>query len=525
MAAAAHAAVERVGGNSGAAVAGRDHVVVFPFMAKGHMIPLLHFAAALASRHGSELRVTVVTTPANLAFARRRLPPSVDVSTLPFPPHPEIPPGVESTDALPSESLFPSFLRATASLRDPFAKLMSSLADSSSPSPPLALVSDFFLGFTQRVADGAGVRRVTFHGMSAFSLALCFTLSTSRPHDAAAAGGGEEAFRVPGFPEEVTITANEVPHAVTQGADADDPVTKFLNDEVLGWDYRSWGVLVNSFAALDGDYAGILESLYLPGARAWLVGPLFLAAGDDNSPPVTNQEDDGDDEEGCIRWLDERAPGSVVYVSFGTQARLAATQLDELAHGLVESGHAFLWAVGRAEWSPPVDAGPYGKIVRGWAPQRRVLAHTAVGAFLTHCGWNSVLESLAAGKPMVAWPVMAEQAANAKLVADIVGAGVRVRVDRRTNGGGGGIVGRAQVAEKVRRVMDGGEEGRTMRAKAEEVRRAAIAAVAEGGTSTAALRRLVDELRSSYDDDDVAVAGGDRTTTAVAPANGANGKR
>ncbi|KAL6606045.1 hypothetical protein ACP70R_041698 [Stipagrostis hirtigluma subsp. patula] len=476
-----------------AAVAGRDHVVVFPFMAKGHTLPLLHFAAALAAHYGDDgIRVTVVTTPGNLSFARRRLPASVRLVALPFPSHPDLPAGVESTDALPSQSLFPAFLRATALLREPFAEYMASL-----PTPPLALVSDFFLGFTQRVATGAGVRRLTFHGMSAFSLALCFSLAWRPP----ARGLQDDGvpFRVHGFPESVTITADEVPHAVAQAADGDDPVTRFLNDEVRDWDFRSWGILVNSFAALDGDYAALLESFYTTGARVWLVGPLFLAAGE-------RSEDGGGDEdpEGCLPWLDEREaerPGSVVYVSFGTQVNVTAAQLDELAHGLVDSGHAFLWAVRSADaWTPPVDVGPNGKIVRGWVPQRRVLDHPAVGGFLSHCGWNSVLESLAAGRPLLAWPVMAEQAANAKHVADIIGAGVRVGVRTRGNAAAE-LVGRAQVGEKVRELMDGGEAGQRMRDRAKHVQQAAREAVGEGGTSRLALRRLVDELRRSYDGD------------------------
>jgi hypothetical protein len=481
---------------------GRDHVVVFPLMAKGHMLPLLDLASALAARPrgdggGGGLRVTVVTTPGNLAFARRRLPARVDLVALPFPAHPELPPGVESTEALPSHSLFPVFLRATALLREPFAAYLASL-----PAPPLALVSDFFLGFTQPVATDAGVRRVTFHGMSAFALALCFSLVRTPP-PAAGSGADDVAapFRVPGFPGNLTITKDEVPHAVAMAADPDDPVTRFLSDEVRDWDYRSWGVLVNSFDALDGDCAAILESFYLPGVRAWFVGPLFLlAAGEE-------QEDGGgdDDTEGCLPWLDERAaerPGSVVYVSFGTQVHVSAAQLDELAHGLVGSGHAFLWAVRTsddASWSPPVDVGPAGKMVRGWVPQRRVLAHPAVGGFVSHCGWNSVLESLTAGRPVLAWPVMAEQAANAKHVAGVLGAGVHAGVKAGANAPPE-LVGRAQVAGKVRELMDGSEAGRRMRASAEHVGRAARAAAGEGGTSRIALQRMVDELQRSYDD-------------------------
>uniref|UniRef100_A0A0D3GI93 Uncharacterized protein n=2 Tax=Oryza TaxID=4527 RepID=A0A0D3GI93_9ORYZ len=152
----------------------------------------------------------------------------------------------------------------------------------------------------------------------------------------------------------------------------DDPVTRFLIDNVFQSDVRSWGILVNSFAALDGDYVAPVEAFYEQGARAWLVGPLLPAAGE-----TPERDEENDDPEGCLAWLDERAarPGSVVYVSFGTQAHVADEQLDELARGLVQSGHPFLWAVRSNTWSPPVDVGPdQGRIVRGWVPQAAMSA-------------------------------------------------------------------------------------------------------------------------------------------------------
>ncbi|XP_062178436.1 UDP-glycosyltransferase 89A2-like [Phragmites australis] len=463
---------------NGAPESGRDHVVIFPFMAKGHMLPLFHFATALSVHHRN-LRVTLVTTPGNVAFARSRLPASVDLVVFPFPSLPPLPVGVESTDAVPCPSLHLTFLSATALLREPFADFLASL-----PSPPLALVSDFFLGFTHRVASDAGVRRIVFNGMSCFSSAICKALSASPP-----AGVEPGAlFHVPGMPEHVVVTAEEVPYGVAKRANPDNPVTRFFVDEIGDSDVRSWGVLVNSFAALDKDYVPPLESFYQPGARAWLVGPLFLAAGDGEEER---------DPEGCLSWLDERAarPGSVVYVSFGTQAHVTDAQLDELARGLVQSGHPFLWAVRSDTWSPPVDVGPNGLIVRGWVPQRSVLAHKSVGGFMSHCGWNSVMESLAAGKPVLAWPMIAEQHLNARHVANIVGSGVRIGGEATTD-----VVGRAEVEEKVRKLMDAeSEAGQRMRVRAASAQQAAMSAVSVGGTSSVALQKLVEELQRTYD--------------------------
>ncbi|WVZ79597.1 hypothetical protein U9M48_027161 [Paspalum notatum var. saurae] len=472
------------GAGDGAPLAdGRNHVVIFPFMAKGHTLPLLHFATALSTHH-SDLSVTLLTTPANRAFAASRLPSSVRLVELPFPSLPPLPAGVESTDALPCPSLYPAFLRATALLRAPFAEFLASL-----PSPPLALVSDFFLGFTHRAAADAGVRRVVFHGMSCFSMATCKSLV---PGSSPAAGAPDAPFHVPGMPEHVWITADEIPDAVVKLADADDPISRFFIDEGVFSDVLSWGVLVNSFAALDGDYVAPFESFYLPGARAWLAGPLFLAAGD-----MPEQ-----DPEGCLAWLDERAaqPGSVVYVSFGTQVHVSDAQLDEIVDGLVRSGHPFLWVVRSDTWAPPVDVGPHSKVVRGWVPQRSILAHKAVGGFVSHSGWNSVMESLAAGKPIMAWPMIAEQHLNARHVVDIVGAGIKVH----TKPGGMAsvdVIGRVEVEEKVRKLMDADSvAGKKMRAKATWAQQTAKSAVSEGGTSHAALQELVAELQRTYGD-------------------------
>ncbi|KQK03485.1 hypothetical protein BRADI_2g08147v3 [Brachypodium distachyon] len=469
-------------GNHAGNESGRDHIVVFPFMAKGHTLPLLHFATALSSHPRIRLRVTVVTTPANLAFARIRLPSSVRLAVLPFPSLPPLPPGIESTDALPSASLFPAFLRATALLEEPFAAFMASLG----PSPPLALVSDFFLGFTLRAAADAGARRVVFHGMSCFSMAICKSLMANPPPRPPAPGDGG-SFHVARMPERVRMTAEEVPETIARMCNLEAPMTRFVIDHIGDSDTRSWGMLVNSFASLDEDYVAALESFYQPGARAWLVGPLFLAAG------VGDMEEQ--DPEGCLSWLDGRAAGSVVYVSFGTQAHVADEQLDELARGLVGAGHPFLWAVRSDTWAaPPVDLGPDGRIVRGWVPQRSVLAHPAVGGFLSHCGWNSTMESLAAGKPILAWPMLAEQKLNAKYIAEFIGAGVKMNA----NGG----MGRAdEVERKVRRLMDGGsKEGRRMRERAAWAQQAANSAVSDGGTSQLALLELVNELQGTYCD-------------------------
>ncbi|XP_020090583.1 LOW QUALITY PROTEIN: UDP-glycosyltransferase 73B4-like [Ananas comosus] len=454
---------------------GREHVVMFPFMAKGHTVPVIHLAAAL-SRRG--LRVTILTTPANAPFLRRSLPRPR------LPPRHRAPPRPAPPPLTPTRRRLLLLLPSPALLR---RRLLTLLVPPHRPRP-------------RRPRPRLPRHVRLLHGHVQVHLSALVTPpspSSSSAFAAAINGGDEVPFTVPGDPRSLLFAPSEVPSEVRNPANPEDPVTRFLVEEIGPAERpASWGVLVNSFAELDREYVDLFEGFYRGGgggARAWLVGPMSLLAARVNAE---EEEDPTDhDPEGCLAWLDEHRPGEAVYVAFGTQAHVADAQLDEAAHGLVGSGHPFLWAVRSETWAPPAPLAAQiqsrGKIVRGWAPQNAILGHVAVGGFVTHCGWNSVLESLSAGKPMLAWPMIAEQVLNAKHLVEILGAGVRVR-DIMSDG----IVTRDEVAAGVREVMGGGgERGQRARARAVELRDAAAAAVAEGGTSWVALENLLQELR------------------------------
>ncbi|KAJ3695409.1 hypothetical protein LUZ60_000786 [Juncus effusus] len=459
----------------------RDHIVIFPFMAKGHTIPLLQLAAFLSSHHNLSIRL--ITTPSNSSFFHAHLPshlhPNISILSLPFPSFPPLPPRIESTDSLPSHSLYPVFLEATTLLLSPFRQLLSLLSP-----PPLCLISDFFLGFTLLVTKELNIPRVVFHGMSTFSMALCKSLAFKLPPDDGA------LFNLTGTPPSLMLTRDIVPQDILSFSNSDDPMTHVLMNYVFNMkdvgntDTSSWGILVNSFTDVDQGFVKLLESFYHEGARAWLMGPLCLLA-----ESMLNEETI--DEESCLAWLDERkkSPNSVVYVSFGTQTHVSDEQLDEVAHGLVASVHPFIWAVRSKTWIPPesltTDISSKGKIVRGWVPQKQVLGHRSVGGFITHCGWNSILESICYGVPLLCWPMIAEQALNEKHVVEILGNGVSIGAKR------GEILGRKEVERGVKELI---EEGK-VREKAKELRRAAEVAVAEGGASRVVIQELLDKLR------------------------------
>ncbi|XP_024522115.1 UDP-glycosyltransferase 85A3 [Selaginella moellendorffii] len=227
------------------------------------------------------------------------------------------------------------------------------------------------------------------------------------------------------------------------------------------------------------------------------VGPLFPLKGEAIDSTGLQEVNLRTPDESCLPWLDERDRGSVLYVSFGSLSFMTAKQFEEIALGLEASNVPFLWVI-RSNSILGMDEEFYKGFMsrtggRGlfvsWAPQLEILQHESTGAFLTHCGWNSMLESLACGVPMLGWPSMFEQNTNAKLVLEGEGTGIAFS----RSGGKDGFAPREEVEEKVRAIMEG-EQGRRLKARAMEIRALAVKAASPGGPSHANLKKFVESL-------------------------------
>ncbi|KAL9233150.1 hypothetical protein vseg_008180 [Gypsophila vaccaria] len=182
----------------------------------------------------------------------------------------------------------------------------------------------------------------------------------------------------------------------------------------------------------------------------------------------------------CIRWLDSNQSDSVVYVSMGSLASLGEEQMEELAIGLRQCRKKFLWVIRASEESKlpmnfKAEIEGQGLIVN-WCPQLAVLAHRSIGCFMTHCGWNSTLEAISLGVPLVAMPQWTDQPTNAKHIADVWRIGVRVKVDEK------GIVTKDEVEACVRKVMDG-DTGREFKENVMKLKDVTKEAMQEGGSS------------------------------------------
>ncbi|KAM7505160.1 hypothetical protein LguiB_004067 [Lonicera macranthoides] len=194
----------------------------------------------------------------------------------------------------------------------------------------------------------------------------------------------------------------------------------------------------------------------------------------------------------CSKWLDSKPPKSVLYISFGSFAVTSQKHLVEFAWGLAKSKHNFIWiirpdmVVGESAMALPqefIEESKERGLILSWCQQEQVLNHPAVGGFLSHCGWNSVLESISAGVPMICWPFFGEHVTTCKMVCKEWGFGIEIDED----------VERGQVEKVVKELLEG-ETSIKLRERAKEWMKIAKEAADPSGVSTQNLDKLVSEV-------------------------------
>ena len=268
---------------------------------------------------------------------------------------------------------------------------------------------------------------------------------------------------------------------------------------------KSNGIIANTFDDLESKaLKAIADGVCVPDSPTppvYCIGPLIADA----------EERASEDENACLSWLDSQPSGSVVFLCFGSRGTFSVVQVKEIAHGVERSGQRFLWVVKK----PPQDektkqAEKYtaefdlegvlpegflertkdrGMVVKTWAPQVGVLRKEAVGGFVTHCGWNSVLEAVSAGVPMVAWPLYSEQHMNRNILVNEMK--MAIDLEQREYDG---FVSGDELERRVKELMEP-EQGRELREKSLKMREMAMAALGSAsGSSTRALAKLVEAL-------------------------------
>ncbi|KAL3753176.1 hypothetical protein ACJRO7_000559 [Eucalyptus globulus] len=261
------------------------------------------------------------------------------------------------------------------------------------------------------------------------------------------------------------------------------------------------GILVNTFAELEPRAMDALPSLGAP--AVYSVGPILN---------ITDESKKGFE---ILDWLDQQPNASVVFLCFGSRGYFDEHQAKEIAHALEQSRYRFLWSLrqppakGKQEvprdYVDPAEVLPEGFLNRtagvgrviGWAPQVAVLAHPAIGGFVSHCGWNSTLESIWFGVPVAAWPQYAEQQFNAFQLVLELGLAVEIKMDYRRDlvKGSDGVVKANEIERGIRKLMEGEEAGER-RKKVKDVSEKSRKVLMEGGSSYLCMARFIEDVCS-----------------------------
>nr|UXB92744.1 glycosyltransferase [Helleborus thibetanus] len=466
------------------------HILFIPLMAPGHMNPLIDMARLFAARG---VNCTILTTPINAS----RFQATIDRDTLSglriqthilqFPcSEAQLPQNCENVDLLPSRDLTPNFAKATTLLHPQTDDLVKTHL-------PDAIISDLNFPWTVEIAQKYNIPRLVFHGSSCFASAVTASVNYFLSHMNITSE--TEPFLVPGLPDVIYVTKAQLPIRSMRNMN----LGEFFN-QVREADRNTLSAVVNSFYGLEPDYITHYEKL--TGKKVWTLGPVSLLNKDFASKSIRGNKS-AIDEAQCLAWLDSKKPKSVLYVCFGSLCHFAESQIQEIGSGLEDSGYPFIWVIKESDSGGLPDGfmervEGRGLVIKGWAPQVMILSHGSIGGFMTHCGWNSVLESVSYGLPMISWPLFAEQFYNQRFVLDLVKVGVGIGVERGLDWGEeesiGALVSKERVKEVVTQFMGDEDEVREMRERASRLGEMARSAVEEGGSSYENMGLLIEEL-------------------------------
>uniref|UniRef100_A0A2N9IVU5 Glycosyltransferase n=1 Tax=Fagus sylvatica TaxID=28930 RepID=A0A2N9IVU5_FAGSY len=467
----------------------KPHAVCVPYPSQGHVTPMMQLAKLLHSRG---FHITFVNTE----FNHRRLIRSKGldyIKGLPDFQFETIPDGLPQSDRDATQDV-PALCDGTRkNCYAPFKELVIKLNSSSEVPLVTCIVSDGVMSFAIKVGEELGIPEVQFWTTSGcgFMGYLSFTELIKR---------GIIPFKDESFKEDGTLETpiNWIPGmknirlmdlpSFIRTTDITETIFDFMGSEAQNC-LNSPAIIFNTFDELEHE---VLEAISTKFPRIYNIGPLSLLGRHiPESQFMSVSASLWKEDSKCLQWLARWEPNSVVYVNYGSVTMMSEQHLTEFAWGLANSKHPFLWIV-----RPDLVTGSDSAILaeefyevtkdRGllvnWCPQEQVLAHPSIGVFLTHCGWNSTLESVCAGVPIICWPFFADQQPNCRYACTNWGIGMEVNHD----------VKRDEVKELVKEMIQG-DKGKATKQKALEWKNKAMEATDIGGSSYKDFERLIKE--------------------------------
>ncbi|KAK1404655.1 Glycosyltransferase [Heracleum sosnowskyi] len=378
-------------------------VLMFPWLGHGHISPFLELAKKLGQRN---FIIYLCSTPVNLKSIEKKVgfeDSSIKLVELHLPNLPDLPPYYHTTNGLPSH-LMPTLKKAFDMSKYTFFDILVKYK-------PDLLVYDFLQPWAPEAAFKLDIPAVQFITSSTIQTAVLF-----------------HAYKKPDveFPySQIYYRDYETANVAELRKSVDDHKRDRSNLIIDCIEKSSKVVLIKGFNEIDEKYIKYLSTLCEK--KIVPVGPLV-------QEPTNNAEDENLE---TIKWLEKKKKASTVFVSFGTEYFLSKEDFEAIAEGLLHSNVNFIWVV-RFPLGEKMcledklqqlrfyeRVGDRGMVVEGWVPQTKILGHPNIGGFVSHCGWNSVIESMKFGVPIIAMPMHIDQPINARLVEE-VGAGIEV---------------------------------------------------------------------------------------------------
>ncbi|KAI6675640.1 hypothetical protein NL676_003546 [Syzygium grande] len=454
------------------------HVLVIPFPAQGHVTPLLKLSHCIAD-YG--VKVTFVNTK-SIHTRVVAANPGLDEGSnrIKFV---AIPDGLESDEERKDPiKLMESVSRVMPGHLQELIEKVKKQSNYNKDDQISFIIADLIAGWALEVAERMGIERAGFWPASVSSLALDLHISKFIE-------GGVIDNNGVALKNDLIMILEDLPSYKSTDLPwscSGDPMTQKVFFRcalsILHHSKRTNSFLCNSFHELEASALGVI-----PGALP--IGPLIASTQLFHRRGSLWNEDST-----CLNWLDQHPAQSVIYVAFGSLTVLSTEQFYELAHGLEQISRPFLWVV-----RPDLTDGPvtefhegflqrvrnYGKVVQ-WAPQEEVLAHPSVACFFTHCGWNSTLEGLSNGVPLLCRPYFADQYLNKSLICDAWKVGLGVVSDEN------GLTTRHEVRQKILAVLGSDE----IRANCLRLKEMARKSISEGGSSLKNLQSFIELMKA-----------------------------
>lgn len=468
----------------------KAHAVCVPYPAQGHITPMLKVAKLL---HHKGFHITFV----NSEYNHRRLLKSRGRNSLDVLPDFQfetIPDGLgDQIDADVTQDT--SFLCDSISKAClvPFRNLLAKLNSSNVVPPVTCIVADSGMSFALDVKEELQIPVVTFWTSSA-----CGTLAYAHYKHLVERGytplkeesdltNGYLETKIDWIPGMKDIRLKDLPTFI-RTTDRNDVILNYVI-RIIDRASKASAALVNTFDDLDHDVLVALSSMFPP---IYSVGPLNLLLDQTQKDYLASIGSNlWKEETECLQWLDSKDPNSVVYVNFGSITVMNPQQLVEFSWGLANSKKNFLWIIrpdlvrGDSAVLPPefLEETRERGLMASWCAQEKVLKHSSIGGFLSHMGWNSTIESLSNGVPMLCWPFFSEQQTNCKFACVDWGVGMEIESDANRDD-----------VEKLAIELIDGEKGKEMKRKAMEWKSKAEATTGINGSSSMNFDKLVNDV-------------------------------